>query len=121
MDHNLRDVLMPLAILGTFGGVVIFFARTITDYILKKRLIDKGLVNEEGLRLFKKDLSVANKLSSLKWGLIILFGGLSLVLLEFLPYDSSSTLPYGMVAFFVAVGFLIYYYVVRKEEENGHL
>jgi len=51
----------------------------------------------------------------LKWGLVILFGGLGLVLLEFIPHNVNSPFPYGFVTTFIAVGFLIYYFLVRKE------
>ena len=114
MDHGLRDVLMPLVILGSIGGSIVLFTRTISDYILKKKMIEKGYVNEDTQAIFKKNTD-ENRYSSLKWGLIILFAGLSLVLMEFIDYDTRSTLPYGLFAVFVSLGFLIYYFMVKKE------
>lgn len=114
MDHGLRDVLVPLVILGTIGTAMVLFTRTITDYILKKKMIDKGFVNEDTQAIFKRSTD-ENKYSSLKWGLIILFAGLSLVVMEYIQYDSRSPLPYGLFAVFVSLGFLIYYFVVKKE------
>lgn len=114
MDHELRDVLLPLTILGTIGGTMILFARTISDYILKKKMIEKGYVNEDTQAIFKKNTE-ENRFASLKWGLIILSAGLSLVLMEYIDYDTKSTLPYGLFAVFVSLGFLIYYFMVKKE------
>lgn len=114
MDHNLREVLMPLVVLGTLGTTLVVFARSISDYILKKKMIEKGYVNEDTQAIFKKNTD-ENKFSSLKWGLIILFAGLSLIIMEFIDYDSESPLPYGLFAMFVSLGFLIYYFMVRKE------
>lgn len=114
MDHGLRDVLMPLVILGSIGGAIVLFTRTISDYILKKKMIEKGYVNEDTQAIFKRNTE-ENRYSSLKWGLIILFAGLSLVLMEFVEYDTKSTLPYGLFAVFVSLGFLIYYFMVKKE------
>ena len=114
MDHGLKDVLMPLVILGSIGGSIVLFTRTISDYILKKKMIEKGYVNEDTQAIFKKNTD-ENRYSSLKWGLIILFAGLSLVLMEFIDYDTRSTLPYGLFAVFVSLGFLIYYFMVKKE------
>src|SRR5688572_9657151 len=96
MDDGLRQVLMPLVILGTIGASLVLFTRTIADYILKKNTDE-------------------NKYSTLKWGLIILFAGLSLILMEYIHYDSRSPLPYGLFAVFVSLGFLIYYFIVKKE------
>ena len=114
MDQGLRDVLMPLAILGSIGGSIILFTRTISDYILKKKMIEKGYVNEDTQAIFKRNTD-ENRFSSLKWGLIILFAGLSLVLMDFIDYVTRSPLPYGLFAVFVSLGFLIYYFIVKKE------
>ena len=114
MDHSLRDVLMPLTILGTLGITLVWFTRTISDYILKKKMIEKGYVNEDTQAIFKKNTD-ENKYSSLKWGLIILFAGLSLIIMEYLEYATRSPLPYGLFAVFVSMGFLIYYFLVKKE------
>lgn len=106
---------MPIAILGTLGGSIFFFTKIMTDYILKKKMIDKGFVNEDTQAIFKKHVD-ENKYSALKWGLIILFGGLALMIMEFIPTSPESPLPYGMLAFFISLGFLIYYFVMKKEE-----
>lgn len=114
MDGGLRDVLMPLVVLGSIGTTMVLFTRTISDYILKKKMIEKGFVNEDTQAIFKRNTD-ENKYSSLKWGLIILFAGLSLVVMEYIQYDSQSPLPYGLFAVFVSIGFLIYYFIVKKE------
>jgi len=114
MNENLRLVLMPMTIIGTFGASLYFFTRTLTDYILKKKMIEKGFVNEDTQAIFKRNVE-ENKSSSLKWGLIIFFAGLSLVLLEYIPYDSTSPLPYGLFTVSVSLGFLIYYFLMKKD------
>ena len=113
MDR-LADVLMPLAVLGTLGTTLVLFTRTISDYILKKKMIEKGYVNDDTQAIFKQNTS-DNKYAALKWGLIILFGGLALIVIEFTGYDSESPLPYGLFAMFLSLGFLIYYFIVKKE------
>jgi hypothetical protein len=77
-------------------------------------MIDKGYVNEDTQAIFKRNTD-ENKYSSLKWRLIILFAGLSLVLMEYLQYDSRSPLPYGVFAVCTSIGFLVYYFIVKKE------
>ena len=116
MDHALRDVLMPLAILGSFGTSVYFFVKVMTDYILKKKMIDKGFVNEDTQSIFKQHTS-ENKYSALKWGLIIFFAGFSLIIMEFIPTGPESPLPYGLFAVSVSLGFLIYYFMVKKDDK----
>lgn len=105
---------MPVTILGTLGVSIILFTRTISDYILKKKMIEKGYVNEDTQAIFKRNTE-ENKYTSLKWGLIIFFAGLSLIMMEYIQYDNTSPLPYGLFAVFVSMGFLIYYFIVKKE------
>ncbi len=114
MDSNLGDVLMPVAIIGSGGFFWYIIIKSITDYILKKKMIEKGYVNEEVQAMFKSH-KVNDRYTSLKWGLIILFAGLSLILMEFIPYEPESPLPYGLFAVSIAIGFLIYYYLIKKE------
>lgn len=116
MDHNLMEVLMPVTIMGSFGAAVYFFVKVMTDYILKKKMIEKGYVNDDAQAIFKQH-TTENKYSSLKWGLITLFAGLSLVTMEYIPYSPESPLPYGLFAVFVSLGFLIYYGIVKKESK----
>ena len=106
--------LMAPTILGSLGAAVYVFVKTMTDYILKKKMIEKGFVNDDTQAIFKQQ-SPDNKYSSLKWGLIILFGGLSLILMEYIPASHESPLPYGLFAVAVSLGFLIYYFIVKKE------
>lgn len=114
MNHAIADVLTPLVVLGSIGTTLVLFTRTISDYILKKKMIEKGYVNDDTQAIFKNNTN-ENKYASLKWGLIILFAGISLVIMEYLPHDSESPLPYGLFAMFVSLGFLIYYFIIRKE------
>ena len=118
MDHNLVEVLMPVTIMGSFGTAVYFFVRVMTDYILKKKMIEKGFVNEDTQAIFKQHAGGESKYGSLKWGLIIFFAGLSLIIMEYVPVQPQSPLPYGLFAVAVSLGFLIYYFVVTKGNQK---
>lgn len=113
MNHATYELLSPVAIIGTFTVLVVLFTRTLTDYYLKKRMVQNGLDKEEIKALLKeKDQS---KFAALKWGLIVFFGGLGLVVIEYIPYDDNSPLPFGILSIFLSLGFLIYYFMVKNE------
>jgi len=114
MNNELRDVLMPLVILGTIGTSTILFTRALTDYILKKKMIEKGFVNDDVQAIFKRHTN-ENKYASLKWGVILLFAGISLVMMEYIQVGPESPLPYGLFAISVSLGFIIYYFMVKKD------
>ncbi len=110
-----NEVLMPVSILGSFGAALYFFTRVMTDYMLKKKMIEKGFVNEDTQSIFRNQDHKENKYASLKWGLIFFFGGLSFVLMEFVPSYGNSPLPFGLFFVSVSLGFLIYYFIIRRE------
>ena len=117
---EITDVLMAVAIFAGIGITLVVFTRVITDYILKRNMINKGYVNDDTQAIFKKHASEESeyKYPSLKWGLILFFAGTALILLEFIQYNIQSPLPYGMVTVGVSLGFLIYYFIVRKSVGN---
>ncbi|MBS1487543.1 MAG: hypothetical protein JST43_08120 [Bacteroidetes bacterium] len=117
MDHNLREVLMPIAILGSISAGVYFFASVMTNYILKKKMIEKGFVNEDTQAIFKQHVS-ENKYASLKWGLLAFFVGVSLIIMEYIPVQPQSPLPYGVLFVAVSLGFLIYFFIVKKSNQK---
>lgn len=116
MNGYLRDILMPITIIGSFGTALYMFTKVMTDYILKKKMIDKGFVNDSTQAIFKNH-ETDDKYPSLKWGLIVLSTGLALVLLEFIETRPDSPLPYGLLAVFISLGFLSYYFMVQRERK----
>jgi hypothetical protein len=113
--QNAFEVLMPISIIGSMGSSVYFFTKVITEYSLRKKMIEKGYVNEESQSIFRKQEAIENRHAPLKWGLLFLTGGISLIIMEYLDVQPNSPMPYGLFAASVSLGFLIYYGIVRKD------
>ncbi len=113
MNETLADLLSPVAVMGTFTILLVLFTRTLTDYFLKKRMVQSGLNPEEMKTLLKE--REQGKYTALKWGLIVFFGGLGLLIISFVPYEPSSPFPFGILAIFLSAGFLVYYFMVKKD------
>ncbi len=105
------DLIPIIAIISVFGSVILF-VNTLTNYSLKKKLIDKDMVNPETANLFRKQ---DGKHSALKWGLIVLFGGIGLIIIDAMRLDGDDAMPYGIEAVSIAIGFLAYYSIVKKD------
>ena len=77
-------------------------------YRLRKRILDASLLDDAAIRLLRQLPGAASE--ALKWGLLLLFGGIGLIVLAFIPYNAEeSPLPYGVEAVFLSAGFLLYY------------
>ncbi len=120
MDQNLADFLTPVGVLATIGATIVFFVKTLTTYFLRKRMVDKGYVNDDTQAIFKEH-NANNKYEALKWGLIIFFGGLALMVMEFIPVSPHSPLPYGLFTFSIALGFLLYFFIVNRLSDKDKL
>ncbi len=108
---NLAPFIVMIAVLITIATIIV----VLSNYILKRRIIDKGPIDEHALKILDRLTGTGTEM--LKWGILVLFGGIGLVVLEFVPYDAnSSPLPYGVEAIFVALGFLLYYYIMERKK-----
>ena len=115
-----KDIFMPLFILGIPLLGIYALMQLSMNYKLRRQMIEKGYVDEAQQAIFKQQKNLAGYFSSLKWGLIVFFGGLGLVILEYIDYRNESPFPFGFVGMFIAFGFLIYY-LVAKNEANKDL
>jgi hypothetical protein len=105
--------LVMIAVLITISVLV----ATLANYNLKRRIIDKGPIDEHALAFLNKLTGLDSEM--LKWGLILLFGGLGLLVLEFVPQSSeNSPLPYGIEAIFIAAGLLCYYFILKRKKQK---
>ncbi|QJD96495.1 hypothetical protein HH214_11720 [Mucilaginibacter robiniae] len=113
MDSNSSVAVM---FVSAFAATA-FIIHTILYYRLKSRLIKSGLMDAENLKLLNQ-LHGDNKQKSLKWALLLFFGGLGLILLQFIPYTINNPLPYGIEAIFIALGFFIYYNMAYRKADR---
>jgi len=114
------EYLVPFSVLGTIGVTMYYLTKTMTDYSLKKRMISNGLVGEEAAKILASQQSSSNKYASLKWGLIILFGGIGMIIVDpIIEQNDSTTMPIGILGISISLGFLVYYFIVKKfNQEN---
>jgi hypothetical protein len=84
------------------------------NFLLRWKIVSSGHVDDHILQLLKKP---SDKYTMLRWGILLLFGGIGLIVLHFVPaYADQSPLPWGVEAIFLSAGFLLYYLIIRKEK-----
>ncbi len=120
----MNEGLAVLSVIGIITYGIITIIRLIIEYKLKRRLIDKAEVGvglstalEESMRSAVPKIEQLNY-PTLKWGLVFLFAGIGLIITEFFNHDYRSPLPFGILSACVALGFLIYYFLMKKEMEK---
>lgn len=111
---GIHIVLTSLITFAFTGLTTIGVIKAITNFRLKKRMIDAGILNEDAIELLK-DSNKENYYSSLKWGLILFFIGIGLIIINQVDFYYDSTAAYGIVITAASLGFLIYFMFMKKE------
>lgn len=110
-----------ITVIGILAYGIISIIKLITEYKLKRRLIDKAEVNEGfGAALEESMKSITPQYEqlrypTLKWGLVFLSAGIGLSIISFFEMTYRSTLPFGVLSASISIGFLIYYFLMKKE------
>jgi hypothetical protein len=104
-------------------GAIVLSIKYIIEYALRKRLIDKGLVDEKVKYLFA-DSGVTQLLSNIKWGFLLVAIGIALLWREFADFDVEDSTVFGVMFLLMGIGFLVYYfiaksYVEKRKRESG--
>lgn len=111
----MENVIVPVGVIGIIFFGLVSIIRTITDYQLRRKLIQLGHVDRDAINILQRPQD--NRLAALKWGLIILFGGIGLIVISLTGMDEDSPLPFGIEAVSIAAGFLVYYFASQHTKE----
>lgn len=103
-----------------FFAIVAIF-KIIADTVVRKRLIDKGMVDDK-IKFLYNGSAKAKALANLKWGIVLIGIGLAALLSYIFPDFISEGGAVGLIFIFAGIGFLIYYFLlsrIAREEEKG--
>ena len=121
----MNQVMMASVVLGIISYSIVAIINAITNFSLKKRLIDKAQVNEDFHKALAESMKAVtqggerSRYPSLKWGLVTLGAGVGLILTQYLSTDwHNDPLPFGLVLTCISLGFVIYYFVVKADEKK---
>ena len=112
MMHELAPLLMITAIALMITIIII----SLIKYRLKKRMVESGMMEESVIKLMLQPKGPkAEARAGLKWALIMFFGGLGLLVNEFLPFEiATSAVPLAVEVISVSIAFFILYRAISK-------
>ncbi|MDL5514871.1 hypothetical protein QSE00_23880 [Arenibacter sp. M-2] len=120
MLYRIAPYIMITAIAWMFTMILI----QLMKYRTRKRMIETNLDDENVVKAILETKGPKEREQNvLKWTLLGIFGGLGLIIQEFLPYKmDESILPYGVVIILLSIGLLIYYLLITyflKNRDDG--
>jgi hypothetical protein len=111
---NATEVLVPIAFFIFLGGVII----TLVTARHKERMamVEKGMSSEDIKALYVRQIN-RDPLTSLKWGILLVFAGTSVLLGNYLheQFRMEEGAIVGLVVLFLGVGLLLFYGIAAKK------
>jgi len=106
-------------------SAIYLLLKTITDFFLKRRIIQSGHIDKADILDSQLVNTSENKYPTLKWGLVAFFAGVGLILIDVLDLNSlqdysrqNFALPFGIELVAVALGFLTYFFIVSARSSK---
>ncbi|PWB72148.1 hypothetical protein C3F09_07020 [candidate division GN15 bacterium] len=112
MDIDVTAILITFIVFGSVVSII----RAVGDHRVKMRYLEKG---PDDLPTKPIDLNLGNGYgSSLKWGLVCLFVGLALFLMEMMPQYFEEEAVLGGMFIAAGVALLLYYLLTDKKKKQ---
>jgi len=109
--EQFTDVIELAIVFFTIGFVV----KIILDYSMRKRLIEKGIVDENVKYLFSQGGPAA---SSLKWGMIMVGVGVAIIIGKLVPYRWSDEITVSGMFILAGLALIVYYFVAPMLDKS---
>jgi uncharacterized membrane protein YgdD (TMEM256/DUF423 family) len=113
--------MLPLIV---FFGVGAYVVKIILDNATRRKLIDKGMV-DENVKYLYLDKPTSQTLSALKWGMVAIGIGLAIFIGQMVQYDLREEVTIGCMFIFGGLALVIYYPIAnrmlrKQKQENSH-
>ncbi len=94
-----------------------FIVKTFAEYRLQKLIIDRKMVDENLVHLFRKPAPL-NGLSSVKWGMVMIGIGLGFLAKQFWPREFYDEGLAGLILLLGGIGFILYYFIAKRVQDK---
>jgi hypothetical protein len=113
--------MLPLIV---FFGVGAYVVKIILDNATRRKLIDKGMV-DENVKYLYVDKPTSQSLSALKWGMVAIGIGLAIFIGQMVQYDLREEVTIGCMFIFGGLALVIYYPIANRmlqkhKQDNSH-
>lgn len=116
------EKIAPFIMITATTWLIVTLLNNLMKYRIKRRIIETNMNDRDLINaiLESRHDSDDRKKNTLKWIFISFFGGIGLIIQEFLPYKmDESILPYGVLSIFLSIGLLIYYLIIHYFFRNS--
>ena len=112
---------IAIPIIFVIFSALVLIVWTITRHRERMSVIARGLSSEEIRALFVRDARLTNPMGSLKWGIIFIFGGLAVLIGNFLhdQYHVDDSVIMGMICIFSGIALILFYGLANRKNAQS--
>lgn len=100
-----------IIIAPAFFVAFVYMIKVLSDNWVRKKLIEKGLVDENVKYLYS---GTNQTQAALKWGMALIAIGAAILLGQLAPYDVREELTISGMFIFPGIALILYYFVARS-------
>src|SRR5688500_7503049 len=107
------EIIVPVALFLSIAFATVGVTKAITDARVRRRLLESNVSPEMAAAVVAPPRPTAHS-PVLRWGLILGSVGLSLIIIQFLPYDEDDPIAMGILLVAASIGLLASYAIERR-------
>ena len=105
-----------ISVVGFFVGIL-GIVKIIADNLTRRRFLTSHL-SDEAARELLASMRANGREDALKWGVVLMFMGTALILIDVLPITFADPVAYGLILLFGGVGLIVYRFVASSFERK---
>lgn len=114
----MEEVLVPIVVVPAVFFSFVAIVKTISDNNVRRRVIDKGILDENIKFLFEKKYSDYVPVS-LKWGMVLIALGIAILIGQLVPYSFHEEATISAMFILGGVALILYYFIASKMAKNS--
>ncbi len=117
----MSEHLVPIIIVPAIFFSIVAMIKIVSDNMVRRRLVEKGIVDENVKYLYTNSLSNQTP-SSLKWGMVLIAVGVAVLIGQLVPHSFAEEATISCMFILAGLALILYYFIgsriVRKQEES---
>ncbi len=108
----MSENLVPIIIVPTIFFCIVAIVKIVSDNVVRRKLIEKGMVNADVKYLFANTMNGTP--TSLKWGMVLIAVGAAVLVGQLVPFSISEEVTISAMLIMAGLALIVYYFIASR-------
>lgn len=113
-----EEILIPIVVVPTVFLAIYHIIKTISDNNLRRKIIDKGMLDENVQHLFQKEKFGSTFPASLKWGMVLVALGTAMLIGQLAPRSLEEEATIISMFIFSGLALIAFYFLENRTTKS---